>query len=107
MTTITSREEEKVLAVLEAQHHILLEQLLGRLPELTWNRVFTIVDELNRRGSIRLNRRGFDYELRVSRPASRYMPSTHDHRLNHRVSHFRPGQETAQLTLESQTIYNG
>lgn len=74
MNSMMRQAEAKILAVVQERRYILLEQLLASLPELTWNQVFTIVDELSRRGLICLRRRGFEYELRtltlsVRRPA--------------------------------------
>jgi hypothetical protein len=42
-----------------------LEELSADLPELTWNQVFLLVDELSRQALIRLHQRGFEYKLRV------------------------------------------
>ncbi len=55
----------KLLAFIQARQCIPLEELLACFPEFTWNQVFSIVDELSRRALIRLQRRGFDYELRA------------------------------------------
>ena len=66
MNLMMDQTEAKILAVLEEHRHILLESLLARLPELTWNQVFTIVDSLSRRGRLCLRRRGFKYELLAS-----------------------------------------
>jgi len=71
MNSITNPDEAKILAVVQGQRSILLDQLLAELPELTWNRVFAVVDELNRRGVICLRRRGVEYELRVRSPLVR------------------------------------
>ncbi len=65
MHSIARQAEAKILIIVQEQRQILLEQLLSRLPELTWNQVFTIVDELSRRDLIRLQRRGFEYELQA------------------------------------------
>lgn len=48
-----------------------LEQFVALLPELTWNQVFTTVDELNRRGEILLFRRGYTYEIEWSATRSK------------------------------------
>ena len=52
--------------LLSVRRSLTLEQLVGLLPELTWNQVFTTVDELSRRGEILLFRRGFTYEVEWS-----------------------------------------
>jgi imidazoleglycerol phosphate synthase glutamine amidotransferase subunit HisH len=36
------------------------EEIIEKLPELTWNQVFLAVDSLSRRGDIVLTRQGFD-----------------------------------------------
>ena len=60
---MTQRARVKVLAIVQERRRIALEELVNILPELTWNQVFCIVDELSRRQLISLRRRGFDYEL--------------------------------------------
>ena len=55
--------EELVLDVVRSEKTMRLEQLLGALPQLTWNQIFQCVDRLSRRGDIILLRRGFDYEI--------------------------------------------
>jgi len=45
------------------------EEIIGKLPELSWNQVFLGVDELSRRGAIILKRRGYSYEVSVDRGA--------------------------------------
>ncbi len=67
---MTQQASAKLLAIIQERRQIRLEELLLALPELTWNQVFSLVDELSRRGLIYLRRRGFEYELRaVSLPA--------------------------------------
>ena len=53
----------KLLFLVQERQCILLEELLVYFPELTWNQVFSLVDTLNRYELIRLQRRGFEYEL--------------------------------------------
>lgn len=55
----------KLLAIIQERQRIQLEDLLACCPELTWNQVFLLVDELSRHALIRLQRRGFEYELRA------------------------------------------
>ncbi|MFO0697948.1 MAG: hypothetical protein U0236_01875 [Nitrospira sp.] len=59
-----------VLKILQERQQIQLEELLSCLPELTWNQVFSLVDELSRRELICLHRRGFNYELHVASPVT-------------------------------------
>lgn len=59
------RTAMQLLAIVQERKCIPLEELLTCFPELTWNQVFSIVDELSRQAVIRLHRRGFDYELRA------------------------------------------
>jgi hypothetical protein len=82
MTPIATQAEAKILAVVQERHNILLEQLLASLPELTWNQVFTIVDELSRRGLICLRRHRFEYELRAIAPAVRRPVRERDYALS-------------------------
>ncbi len=62
---MTQQAKAKLLAIVHKHRHIALEELVNSLPELTWNQVFSMVDELSRRRLISLRRRGFDYELRA------------------------------------------
>jgi hypothetical protein len=55
--------EGLVLNILKEQDAMPLESVVSSLPELSWNQVFTAIDELSRRGEIALRRRGFNYEL--------------------------------------------
>ncbi|CUS31386.1 hypothetical protein [Candidatus Nitrospira nitrificans] len=63
---MTRHAAAKLLAIVQERRQIQLEELLSSLPELTWNQVFSLVDELSRRDVIHVQRRGFDYELRVA-----------------------------------------
>lgn len=55
--------EGLVLNILKEQDAMPLESAVSSLPGLSWNQVFTAIDELSRRGEIALRRRGFNYEL--------------------------------------------
>jgi hypothetical protein len=62
---MTQHASTRLLAIVRERRQIKLEELLSYLPEFTWNQVFTLVEELSRRNLIRLQRRGFEYELRA------------------------------------------
>ncbi|HMS83661.1 MAG TPA: hypothetical protein PKD12_08425 [Nitrospira sp.] len=55
----------KLLAIVRDRQRIPLEELVACCPELTWNQVFSLVDDLSRHALIGLHRRGIDYELRT------------------------------------------
>ena len=55
-----------VLTIVRERQPIQLEELLSYVPELTWNQVFSLIDELSRQELISLHRQGFDYELRAT-----------------------------------------
>ena len=61
-STIPSHES-LLLAVLDEGDFFTIEQLVERLPELTWNQLFQTLDELSRRNAIVLRRNGFEYEV--------------------------------------------
>jgi hypothetical protein len=61
--TISINSEHLILGLLRARKSLTLEQVVALLPELSWNQVFTTVDELSRKGKIILLRRGFQYEV--------------------------------------------
>lgn len=62
---MTQQPATRLLALVQERQCILLEELPACFPELTWNQVFLLVDELSRQALIRLRRRGFEYELRA------------------------------------------
>jgi hypothetical protein len=62
---MTQQARVKLLAIVYEHRHIALEELVNSLPDLTWNQVFCMVDELSRRQLISLRRREFDYELQT------------------------------------------
>jgi hypothetical protein len=76
MNAVTGYTEAKILAIVQERGSIVLETLLSCLPESTWNQVFTSVDALSRQGTIRLRRRGFDYELLVPSPSAAGLVNT-------------------------------
>ncbi len=39
------------------------EEIIARLPDLSWNQVFLSVDAMSRRGEIILRRQGYEYEV--------------------------------------------
>lgn len=49
---------QRLLGMLVDQPGVLLDQLLDRCPNATWNEVFAVVDHLSRTGSIRLTGKG-------------------------------------------------
>ena len=68
--SVSPSSECLILDLVDLQKSLTLEQVVGLLPELSWNQVFKTVDELSRRGEIVLLRRGFDYEIeRISSKA--------------------------------------
>jgi len=80
--TIVTRAEAKILAVVPERRCIVLEQLVASVPDLTWDQVFAIVDELSRRGVNGLRRRGFEYELRAWSPSAGRPVSACDYALS-------------------------
>ncbi|MBM4125969.1 MAG: hypothetical protein FJ247_01290 [Nitrospira sp.] len=62
---MTQQSSAKLLTLVQERQCISLEELPACFPELTWNQVFLLVDDLSRHALIRLQRRGFEYELRA------------------------------------------
>lgn len=62
---MTRQPATKLLALVQERQCIRLEELLVYFPELTWNQMFSLVDDLSRHTLICLQRRGFEYELRA------------------------------------------
>ena len=60
---MTPDPDSLVLATLAEADFLTIEQLVEQLPELTWNQLFQILDDLSRRNAIVLRRRGFEYEV--------------------------------------------
>ena len=53
-----SNLDRRIRALLADQPGLLLDQLLDRCPDATWNQVFAVVDHLSRTGGIRLTAKG-------------------------------------------------
>lgn len=62
---MTQSPAAKLLSIVQERRRIPLEELLTYCPELTWNQVFSLVDDLSRHTLIGLHRCGVDYELRA------------------------------------------
>ena len=57
------RADRLVLDVIQSRVvPLTFEEIIDKLPELSWNQVFLAVDTLSRRGEIILSRRGFEYQ---------------------------------------------
>lgn len=63
---MTQPASTRLLTIVQERRQIRLDELLGDLPECTWNQVFSLVDELSRQGLLCLQRQGVDYELRAT-----------------------------------------
>jgi len=63
----SSRSETLVTKALQGLEPIPMEQITARIPELSWNEVFHVVDSLSRRGDLVLRREGFTYYLSLPR----------------------------------------
>jgi hypothetical protein len=61
--------ETLVLDLLNRAGSLTIDQMTAKLPELSWSELFETIDSLSRRGTIILQRHGFQYELRA-RPIS-------------------------------------
>jgi len=57
--------ETLVLNLLNRAGSLTIDQMTVQLPELSWSELFETVDSLSRRGTIILQRQGFQYELRA------------------------------------------
>lgn len=57
--------ESLVLEMLTRADSLTIEQLTVQLPELSWSELFQAIDSLSRKGTILLQRKGFQYELRA------------------------------------------
>jgi hypothetical protein len=55
---------------------ITMDQLMLRLPGLTWGEMFFTLDALSRRGEIVMRRRGFEYDVCTPRVGSTHNPTT-------------------------------
>lgn len=64
MAAYDNESETLVLDLLQRESALGLDQVVARLPKLTWNQVFQTVDALSRRGTISVRRQGFEYEVR-------------------------------------------
>ena len=62
MNTSCSPERLILNLLRSAAKPLSFEEIIRKLPELSWNQVFLNVDALSRRGDIILSRRGFEYQ---------------------------------------------
>ena len=63
----------RILGMLADRPGLLLDQLLDRCPNTTWNQVFAVVDRLSRTGEIRLTANGIG-RYHVALPAVQQQP---------------------------------
>ena len=62
----TAAIQSAIRSVLLQQGPCLLGTLLARLPQFTWNEIFTVVDQLSREGQLVLRHPArFDYEVSI------------------------------------------
>ncbi|HWF61178.1 MAG TPA: hypothetical protein VN666_12830 [Nitrospira sp.] len=69
----TTTIQSTIRSQLMQQGPCTLETLLDRLPQFSWNEIFTVVDQLSREGELVLRRpTRFDYEVSIdlTRPNS-------------------------------------
>lgn len=60
----TDALESIILSELGSGETITMDQLMLRLPGLSWGEMFFALDALSRRGGIVMRRRGYEYEVR-------------------------------------------
>lgn len=63
--------EAMVLAELESGNAVTVDQLMVRLPQLTFGELFLALDALSRRGEVFMRRRGFEYEVSAPKSSSK------------------------------------
>lgn len=56
--------ERLILDQLRDGERFTVEDILARIPELSWAQIFFAMDALSRRGDVELRRQGFSYTLR-------------------------------------------
>jgi hypothetical protein len=62
--------ESMVLTELGSGNVVTVDELMIRLPHLTFGELFLAIDSLSRRGEVLLRRRGFEYEIWVPKHPS-------------------------------------
>ena len=79
MINVTRQSDvaHRILAVLTDQSGLLLEQLLDRCPDVTWNQIFSAVDHLSRTGEICLTAKGMG-KYHVALPVVQRQPEVHE-----------------------------
>ena len=79
MPTNHTPAETLILHVLKSGSGALtMEDILERLPVLTWNQVFRAVDAMSRCGEVALRKRGFQYEVSCGSTAQAANQATAD-----------------------------
>jgi len=64
----------RLLRALKVGEAVPMSELITRLPEFRWRKLFLTVKALNRQGAIRLHRHGYDFAV-SSLPASARLSS--------------------------------
>ena len=57
--------EERILEVLSDGRRLTVDEILERVPEISWAQLFVAMDILSRRGAVELRREGFTYSMRM------------------------------------------
>jgi DNA-binding transcriptional ArsR family regulator len=60
-----AQPEERILEVLSDGRRLTVDEILERVPEISWAQLFIAMDILSRRGAVELRREGFTYSMRM------------------------------------------
>lgn len=61
-----SPPEQLILEVLRSGQTFTVEEIIEKVPDLSWGQLFFAMDALSRRGDVQLRRRDFSYELQAA-----------------------------------------
>jgi hypothetical protein len=66
-----ARQESAIMDLLRASGKLTVEEIVARIPALSWSQLFLVMDGLSRTGDVILRREGFTYTLEAMQPSPR------------------------------------
>jgi hypothetical protein len=64
-----AEQESAIMDLLRASGRLTVEEIVERIPDLSWSQLFLAMDVLSRTGEVILWREGFTYTLEAAKPA--------------------------------------
>lgn len=80
-----AQQESAIMDLLRSTGKLTVEEIVARIPDLSWSQLFLAMDMLSRTGDVILHREGFTYTLETAKPSPVLAGASHgttasDHR---------------------------